>query len=228
MASQEDAAETYKIVVLGNGTSGKTSVIRRYCQDGFGNAYNQTIGLDFFMKRLNLPGDKYVTLQIWDIGGQAIGGKMIRNYLENAKGVILVYDITNRDSFEDLADWYQLVVDTCSDSGMPHVGLMANKMDLAHMRAVPAERHDDFAARHQMLSFSVCAKDGSNVDLSFRQLVAKITRISISPAEMEAFRTKRMTAGIVNHPKAPSDPSTVPKPSAATQGKPRSTLCHVM
>ena len=59
----------YKIVVLGNGTVGKTSVIMRFCEDYFARSYKQTIGVDFFVKRLEMPGNVTVALQVWDIGG---------------------------------------------------------------------------------------------------------------------------------------------------------------
>eukprot|EP00056_Hartaetosiga_gracilis_P004634 m.76697 g.76697 ORF g.76697 m.76697 type:complete len:118 (+) comp11894_c0_seq3:86-439(+) len=81
---ETDRIHTIKIVLLGNGSCGKTSIISRYCQENFGEAYLQTIGLDFFLKRLDLPDGSHATLQIWDIGGQSIGGKMLPTYLENA------------------------------------------------------------------------------------------------------------------------------------------------
>ncbi len=96
---------TFKIVLMGDGSSGKTSIISRYAQDHFGADYRQTVGVDFFSKSLELPGNGYfyclfilgvrlsnagsagdvhVTLKIWDIGGQSLGGKMIASYLEEA------------------------------------------------------------------------------------------------------------------------------------------------
>ena len=85
----------YKIVVLGNGTVGKTSLISRFCQDQFARSYKQTIGLDFFVKRVELPGNLNVTMQVWDIGGQSIFSKMITTYIFEANAVLLTYDITN-------------------------------------------------------------------------------------------------------------------------------------
>lgn len=85
----------YKVVVLGNGTVGKTSLVMRFCEDHFGKSYKQTIGVDFFVRRLELPGDVNVALQIWDIGGQSIFSKMIGTYIYEANAVVLTYDITN-------------------------------------------------------------------------------------------------------------------------------------
>ena len=81
----------YKVVVLGNGTVGKTSVIMRFCEDHFARSYKQTIGVDFFVKRLELPGNVQVALQVWDIGGQSIFGKMIQTYIYEANAVISNY-----------------------------------------------------------------------------------------------------------------------------------------
>ena len=85
----------YKLVVIGNGTVGKTSIIMRFCEDHFAKSYKQTIGVDFFVKRLEMPNNTSVTLQVWDIGGQSIFGKMIQTYIFEANAVVLVYDITN-------------------------------------------------------------------------------------------------------------------------------------
>ena len=85
----------YKVILLGDGAVGKTSIALRFTEDHFAKAYKQTIGLDFFIKRLTLPGEVNVALQIWDIGGQTIGGKMIGNYIYGAQAVLLCYDITN-------------------------------------------------------------------------------------------------------------------------------------
>ena len=84
---QEPEQLQYKIVVLGNGTVGKTSVISRFCQDQFARSYKQTIGLDFFVKRVELPGNIQVTMQVWDIGGQSIFSKMITTYIYEANAV---------------------------------------------------------------------------------------------------------------------------------------------
>ena len=74
-------------MVLGNGTVGKTSLIMRFCEDYFAKSYKQTIGVDFFVKRLELPGDIHITLQVWDIGGQSIFSKMIQTYIFEANAV---------------------------------------------------------------------------------------------------------------------------------------------
>lgn len=96
-SDDEDEVEQlqYKVVILGDGAVGKTSLTSRFCEDHFAASYKQTIGVDWFIKRVVLPGDVHVALQIWDIGGQTIGSKMVSNYIYGAQAVLLVYDITN-------------------------------------------------------------------------------------------------------------------------------------
>ncbi|CAB1325651.1 unnamed protein product [Coregonus sp. 'balchen'] len=119
--SEEDSQDKQlKIVVIGDGASGKTSLATRFAQEAFGKQYKQTIGLDFFLKRITLP--------VWDIGGQTIGGKMLDKYVYGAQGVLLVYDITNYQSFENLEDWYGMVKKANEESDVqPVVSLVGNK-----------------------------------------------------------------------------------------------------
>ncbi|XP_014441918.1 ras-related protein Rab-28 isoform X3 [Tupaia chinensis] len=141
--SEEESQDRYlKIVVLGDGTSGKTSLVTCFTQETFGKQYKQTIGLDFFLKRITLPGNLNVTLQIWDIGGQSIGSKMLDKYIYGAQGVLLVYDVTNHQSFENLEDWYTMVKKVSEESEtQPLVALVGNKSreleDCQHPRSLP-------------------------------------------------------------------------------------------
>jgi len=75
---EEPTQIQYKVILCGDGAVGKTSIATRFAQDHFKKSYKQTIGLDFFIKRLVLPGDIHVALQIWDIGGQSIGSRMLQ------------------------------------------------------------------------------------------------------------------------------------------------------
>ena len=94
---QEDSGDEepenlqFKVVVLGNGTVGKTSIIMRFCEDYFAKSYKQTVGVDFFVKRFEMPGNHYVALQVWDIGGQSIFGKMIQTYIYEANAVSIYH-----------------------------------------------------------------------------------------------------------------------------------------
>uniref|UniRef100_A0A8C4LFQ9 Ras-related protein Rab-7a n=1 Tax=Equus asinus TaxID=9793 RepID=A0A8C4LFQ9_EQUAS len=133
-SEEESQDRQLKIVVLGDGTSGKTSLATCFAQETFGKQYKQTIGLDFFLRRITLPGNLNVTLQVWDIGGQTIGGKMLDKYIYGAQGILLVYDITNYQSFENLEDWYSVVKKVNEESEtQPLIALVGNK-NMKHLK----------------------------------------------------------------------------------------------
>lgn len=198
--SEEEIQERQlKIVLLGDGASGKTSLAIRFAQEAFGKQYKQTIGLDFFLKRITLPGNLNVTLQVWDIGGQTIGGKMLDKYIYGAQGVLLVYDITNSQSFENLEDWLNMVRKANEESDtQPAISLIGNKIDLEHMRTVKMEKHQRFCQENGLISQFVSAKTGDSVFLCFQRLAAEIVGVKLNKAEMEQSQHV-VKADIVNY-----------------------------
>eukprot|EP00903_Cladosiphon_okamuranus_P020001 g18373.t1 len=176
----------YKVILLGDGTVGKTSIATRFAQDDFSQTYKQTIGLDFFVKRITLPGDVQVALQIWDIGGQSIGSKMMSKYIFGAHAVVMCYDITNYDSFQNLDDWYRLVVRTFANEEMPYVAMVGNKCDLSHLRAVRTSSAHRFADDNSMYTFFMSAKSGDQVDACFHRIAGHLSGIALSRSQLEA------------------------------------------
>ena len=199
----EDASKTLKICLVGDGSSGKTSIVHQYCQEHFGQAYLQTVGLDFYMKRLVLPGDVHITLKLWDIGGQSLGSKMVRTYIDGCAAICLVYDVTNRDSFDNLDDWHRLVErhydDKKDKEKSPKLALIGNKIDMAHLRTVPSTEHNAWAQSHNCVPFFASAKTGHNLNAVFREVVARVTGIQVTPDELEHFEPV-ITATITAHP----------------------------
>ena len=201
--AEDDEPENlqYKIVVLGNGTVGKTSLISRFCQDQFARSYKQTIGLDFFVRRVELPGNLSVTMQVWDIGGQSIFSKMITTYIFEANAVLLTYDITNQQSFQDLEDWLELVKRTFEDREMPLLVLLGNKVDLNHMQAVKQDTHSKFASNNDMTHYYVSAKTGDQVNTVFLQTAANLAGVSLPKNSIDIMQ-KQVRAEIVDHEKS--------------------------
>mmetsp|Transcript_43255 Transcript_43255/g.99715 ORF Transcript_43255/g.99715 Transcript_43255/m.99715 type:complete len:230 (+) Transcript_43255:48-737(+) len=188
----------YKVILLGDGAVGKTSLAMRFCEDHFAKHYKQTIGLDFFIKRVVLPGDVHVCMQIWDIGGQSIGGKMISNYIYGSHAVILCYDITNYQSFQHLEDWLYLVKRTFDKEPMPYLALMANKQDLAHIRTVRAEKNTQFADENDCYTYFVSARSGDQVGPSFYRIAADLAGVMLTKPELEVAQ-KPCKAEVINH-----------------------------
>lgn len=117
----------YKVILLGDGAVGKTSIATRFAEDQFNQRYKQTVGVDFFLRRLDIPPKHHITLQIWDIGGQSIGSKMISNYISGADAVLLCFDITNYESFANLEDWYRIVLKSFKGQPLPLTAIIGNK-----------------------------------------------------------------------------------------------------
>ncbi|XP_049323736.1 ras-related protein Rab-28 isoform X1 [Astyanax mexicanus] len=185
-SEEESQDRQLKLVLVGDGASGKTSLATRFSQEAFGKQYKQTIGLDFFLKRITLPGNLNVTLQVWDIGGQTLGGKMLDKYVYGAQGVLLVYDITNSQSFENLEDWYSMVKKANEESDVqPVISLVGNKIDLEHMRTVKVDKHQRFCQENGLISQFVSAKTGDSVFLCFQRVAAEILGIKLNKAEIE-------------------------------------------
>lgn len=171
---------TIKLILLGNGSVGKSAIISRFTADGFDRVYKQTVGLDFFEKKLVLRGDKRVKLQVWDIGGQSVGSSMLGKYIFGSDVVFLCYDVTDPQSFSDLDDWLRLVRRSFTDAAgagqrMDNVGLrgvvatagnnnkknttimdalqifaVGNKMDLQHLRKVTEYQHAVFLEENNL------------------------------------------------------------------------------
>ncbi|XP_005467394.1 ras-related protein Rab-28 isoform X4 [Oreochromis niloticus] len=211
-SEEESQDKQLKIVVVGDGASGKTSLATRFAQEAFGKQYKQTIGLDFFLKRISLPGNLNVTLQVWDIGGQTLGGKMLDKYVYGAHGVLLVYDITNYQSFENLEDWFSMVKKANEESDIqPVISLVGNKIDLEHMRTVKSDKHQRFCQENGLISQFVSAKTGDS------RLAAEILGVKLNKAELEQSQ-RVVKADIVNYSQ-----DTV----ARTVNPPRSSMCVV-
>lgn len=189
------ADETCKLIVLGNGSVGKSSIINRFVQDGFERVYKQTVGLDFYEKLMTIRGDKRVNMQVWDIGGQSIGSQMLSKYIFGANVVFLCYDVTDPQSFSDLEDWHNFVLKAAHESN-PFLFLVGNKIDLLHLRQIQEKQHDLFISDHQLHGgFFVSAMNGDHVLKSFYFVAGKAANIELSAHELE-FADKVITATV--------------------------------
>lgn len=164
----------FKIIVLGDGAVGKTSLTLRFSQGYFKEDYKMTIGVDFAVKTLRIDtnnGPRTAKLQIWDTGGQERFSYIRPLYYRGAMGALLVYDVTKRETFEHLENWLAEVSKHCPSIPMVMVG---NKTDMPG-RAVSLEDALEFAINHNMVYFETSAKQGTNVESAFGDL----TRILI-------------------------------------------------
>lgn len=163
----------YKIALLGDGGVGKTSLVKRYVYNKFDEKYHKTLGTTVSKKELmlNTAGEKVRTkLIIWDIMGQNIFPKVIKGYLKKTSGVILVCDLTLKESFINLLEWIRLVFENTEDVTFV---FLANKSDL-EQEAFDYSEFELLANIYGSPSFKTSALTGENVEKTFSLLAEQI------------------------------------------------------
>eukprot|EP00916_Digyalum_oweni_P019565 GHVL01032572.1.p1 GENE.GHVL01032572.1~~GHVL01032572.1.p1 ORF type:complete len:226 (+),score=22.11 GHVL01032572.1:274-951(+) len=160
-----------RLLLVGDTGVGKTCLICRYAQDEFNDNHITTIGVDFKMKTKEI-NDKTVKLQIWDTAGQERFESITKQFYRRAQGVVLVFDICSRSSFESLAKWLLFVKqfsqhDTC-------VIMLGNKCDREDQRQVPKAVAQKFADENNLRYYETSAKHPENLDQPFLELSKQI------------------------------------------------------
>lgn len=166
----------HKVLVIGEGGTGKTCLIRRYVHGIFQATNKATIGVDFALKVLN-HNNRSITLQIWDIAGQERYGQMTRVYYQAAVGAMVVCDITRPETMELAIKWKQdldsKVFIGSTGKTIPCV-LLVNKCDLGQLHK-SREEMDAFCREHNFSGwFETSAKDDKNVGAAFNALVDNV------------------------------------------------------
>ncbi|KAI8853493.1 ras family-domain-containing protein [Chytridium lagenaria] len=157
----------FKLVFLGEQSVGKTSLITRFMYDTFDNTYQATIGIDFLSKTMYLE-DRTVRLQLWDTAGQERFRSLIPSYIRDSSVAVVVYDITNRNSFQNTSKW---VDDVRAERGSDVIiVLVGNKTDLSDKRQVSTEEGEKRAKEFNVMFIETSAKAGYNVKALFRKI----------------------------------------------------------
>ncbi|KAK8790629.1 hypothetical protein WA588_002378 [Blastocystis sp. NMH] len=163
--------EKYKLVFLGDPGVGKTSIITRFMYDTFDSTYQATIGIDFLSKTMYLE-DRTIRLQLWDTAGQERFRSLIPSYIRDSSVAVIVYDLTNRASFEATKKWLS---DVRAERGEDVVIiLVGNKTDLSDSRQVSTDEGDALAKELNILFIETSAKCGYNVSALFRKVAANL------------------------------------------------------
>lgn len=171
--ASKDAADQnfdymFKLLIIGNSSVGKTSFLFRYADNSFTSAFVSTVGIDFKVKTV-FRQDKRVKLQIWDTAGQERYRTITTAYYRGAMGFILMYDVTNEESFNAVQDWSTQIKTYSWDNAQ--VVLVGNKSDLEDERVVSTERGKQLAEQMGLEFFEASAKDNANVKAVFECLV---------------------------------------------------------
>ena len=158
-----------KVVLLGSAAVGKSSLLLRFTQNHFPESYSCTLGVDFQTKTLVIEG-KRVKLQVWDTAGQERFTPMTKCYLRNTNGCIVVYDITNRDSFARVPVWAKEFREANSISQVTSLIIVGNKLDCAGSRAVSGKEGLELAETLGAKFIEASAREGTSVEELFQVL----------------------------------------------------------
>lgn len=153
-----------KLLMIGDSGVGKTCLLLRYANDSFSPTFITTIGIDFKIKNIELGG-KRIKLQIWDTAGQERFRTITTSYFRGAQGILLVYDVTERDTFENISNW----VSQIQQHADVHVNkiLIGNKCDMNDNRKVSTAEGQALADEYGIMFFETSAKTDINVDGAF-------------------------------------------------------------
>ncbi|XP_063062967.1 ras-related protein Rab-18a [Engraulis encrasicolus] len=168
---EDDVITTLKILIIGESGVGKSSLLLRFTDDMFDPELGATIGVDFKVKTLTVDGNK-TKLAIWDTAGQERFRTLTPSYYRGAQGVILVYDVSRRDTFAKLDNWLNELETYCTRNDLVKM-LVGNKID---KDGHEVERNEGlkFARKHSMLFIEASAKTRDGVQCAFEELVEKI------------------------------------------------------
>ena len=177
MTEGDNTSESvYKVLLLGDSTVGKTCFLMRYTDNTFQEIHMSTIGLDYRLKTMTLNSGKQVKVQIWDTAGQDRFRAITKNYYKGAHGIILIYDVTNQLTFENVTNWINQIKEEASDKVT--IFLVGNKIDDEKNRKVETEEGEKLAKDFQLKFYETSAKTGINVEVTFKDLVQIIDEVS--------------------------------------------------
>ena len=167
----------FKLLLIGNSSVGKSSLLFRFVENVWDDSFVPTIGVDFKLKTLEVNGKK-VKLQIWDTAGQERFKNITASYYRGGNGVLVVYDITERESFDNLTSWL-IEIEKNANKNVYKL-LIGNKCDLEDKRKVTYQEGKDFAESNGMKFIETSAKDNTKVQEAFELLTSEIMESAVN------------------------------------------------
>lgn len=162
-----DIDYTFKILMLGSASTGKSSLSDRYVHGIFSEDIKLTVGVEFFVKTIHYK-DKFVKLQIWDLGGESRFRFLLPTYCLGSSGAIFLFDLTRPETLHELDSWIGIVRE--KNSQIP-IFLVGNKKDLTDIRKVPEDHGIQTAIQNNLTEYiETSAKSGENVEFIFQSL----------------------------------------------------------
>jgi Ras-related protein Rab-2A len=166
----------FKVCILGDGSVGKTSLVLQYCERKFSESYIMTIGSNFAVKMVPFPQKNLVVrLQLWDLAGQTHFSFVRPTFYRGSSGALFVYDITKRETFNNLTQW---IAEARQYIKKIPIAIVGNKVDLIDERVVSKREGEAFAEKMGALAFfETSAKTSENLDTLFNRFTEEILTI---------------------------------------------------
>ena len=191
--AEEEYDFIFKILLLGNSDVGKSSIILRYVDNSWSDTFVPTIGVDFKVKSLDVD-NKSIKMQIWDTAGQERFRNVISSYFKGSHGILLIYDITNDDSFKNLDNWLSQIEEYANKNVLKI--LIGNKKDLEEERQVPTDKGQAFANSYGMQFIETSAKEDTNINEAFEILAKAMIKCNTeNKIGQEKTETKKLNSG---------------------------------
>jgi len=187
----------FKCVIIGDSGVGKSNLLSRFTRDEFSKDSKSTIGVEFATRQIEHDG-KTIEAQVWDTAGQERYRAVTAAYYRGAIGALLVYDVTNRESFEHCERWLRELRAHADPSIVAM--LVGNKCDLRHLKAVDVEDAKDFAEDNNLAFIETSALDATNVDLAFETILIEIYRIVRKNLEAGKYDPDRPAPSMIGAP----------------------------
>ena len=179
---------TCQILIIGDSSVGKTSILTRYTNGTFKEEYLATVGLDYYSKD-EIFNNKTINVKLWDTAGQERYKSLTQSYFKNAEGVIVVYDITNTESFDNLKFWINSIKANMENKNIfIPVIIIGNKTDMEESREIMTEDAEKFAEENKYKYFETSAKTGEGIDKAIRDLINQILNQSENNDDQKEFR----------------------------------------
>eukprot|EP01121_Diplochlamys_sp_Union-15-3_P017484 TRINITY_DN6162_c0_g1_i1.p1 TRINITY_DN6162_c0_g1~~TRINITY_DN6162_c0_g1_i1.p1 ORF type:complete len:203 (-),score=29.54 TRINITY_DN6162_c0_g1_i1:45-653(-) len=169
----ENGEILYKILLIGDSGVGKSSLLLRFSDDMFTETFISTIGVDFKIKTLVVDGLE-IKLQIWDTAGQERFRTITSSYYRGSHGIIVVYDITNMETFNNVQKWLQEIERFACHNVVKL--LIGNKCDLVGERKVGYDTAKELADQINVAFLETSAKDSTNVNNAFNDLAKSLVK----------------------------------------------------
>ena len=185
-----------KILTLGDSLVGKSSIVLRFSDNKFNETFLSTIGVDSKRKILKIKGEK-VKVSIWDTAGQEKYQNIVKQYYNGANGVLLIFDIANKKSFERINFWYNDLKKSVNTDEVL-ICLVGNKLDLNDKREVAKEAAEKFSKENNMLYFEVSAKSGEGIKELFDDATNKIMDKVLKMSQKEEDEEDKARFSFIN------------------------------